>query len=472
MNKGSRHQRSIASMRSALVLFLFLVVACPPEKSPNPIANIALPPQPELNAWPIELGDRIRETEDRIRRDEDSVEALISLSGLYHANGFYSEASQCYLGLIQLQPDQPKWPYRLDALPFWEASSQLAPSNEPAFVRLGDAYLKNNDLDKADRAYDTVLSMNPKNPYALMGKGRIAIGQQNWTEAISHLNAAGLHSNSRIGTDLLVSVYEITGESQKAADIRENVTTYGLFFDFDDPWIQEILLDSYDPHQIAVAAGKAKHAENTALAIRLLNRGISVSPKDGHLRLELGMIFVANNQLTEALSQLQECVAVAPKIEEGWSMLSSLYRLRGDAAQADRVLMEGLQHCPDSPGLRLGKARRLNQFGKTKEALAEYEIVFSLYLEEAEPFVEAALLYFQIGQTSEGFRAIEKALEAEPNFPPALVEMTRHKIISKDQEDAARWLSRITHDPGINPNMIQEMQQLFKKTFNSRPPNQ
>jgi len=476
MNKAQRHRTLNGFLLSVLALIALLISACSPQATPQSIALSALPPQPDLTSWTSELGARINQSEIAIRDGENPIAALAELSKLYHANGFYSESSRCYLGLIELEPNNPKWPYRIatllsgfgrieEALPHWQKSVSQAPENETALIRLGDAYLKINDLVNADEAYNRTLKENPKNPYAEVGKARIAMAGEEWNEAISHLKSADSNSNARVGTDLLISIYERIGNIQEADSIREKTTTSGLFFDISDPWIHEIFLYSYDPHRIAVAAGRAKHAEDFDLAIKLLEHGIEVSPKDGYLRLELGMIHAESNRPREAKTQFETCVEVAPYIEEGWSMLSSLYRLSGDAQQADRVLIEGIRNCPDSPGLRLGKARRLNQFGRIEEALAEYEIVFSLYLEDAEPYVEAALLYFKANRTNEGFKALESALEVQPSFLPALVEMTHHKIIAKKKDEAATWLARITKEPGINPRMIADMRRLFEKTF-------
>ena len=69
----------------------------------------AVPERPDLNGWPDRLYQRLENAEIQALNGRSPIESLKELGNLYHANGFYMEASRCYQALIGLEPDEDKW---------------------------------------------------------------------------------------------------------------------------------------------------------------------------------------------------------------------------------------------------------------------------------------------------------------------------------------------------------------------------
>jgi len=66
------------------------------------VAEASIPAQPVLSDKPPALVQRVRACEQRIKAGSDVIGALAELSQLYHANGLYAEAGQCYQGLLRI----------------------------------------------------------------------------------------------------------------------------------------------------------------------------------------------------------------------------------------------------------------------------------------------------------------------------------------------------------------------------------
>jgi tetratricopeptide (TPR) repeat protein len=192
------------------------------------VVAAGIPPRPELGALPAEMTQRVEMCERRVRAGPDRIAALDELSRLYHVNGFYPEASQCYQALLRVDPANPHWPYRLativagygqldDALPLWRRAAKLAPDYLPARLRLADTLLKTNQNAEAAKVYAAVLEREARNPYALLGLARIDVDAGRWDAARERLEVVVQQSNYGIGYDLLPTVYEHLGGPKPSA---------------------------------------------------------------------------------------------------------------------------------------------------------------------------------------------------------------------------------------------------------------
>ena len=65
------------------------------------VVSIHLPAKPDTPSWPNEFSQRVASADEKARGWLPGVPALVELSRLYHANGFFAEAESCYRGLIK-----------------------------------------------------------------------------------------------------------------------------------------------------------------------------------------------------------------------------------------------------------------------------------------------------------------------------------------------------------------------------------
>ena len=301
----------------------------------------SIPDSPDLAGFPDRLHQRIENAELQILNGKDPVNGLADLGRIYHFNGFYEEASICYQALHICEPAEGKWAHMLaeilssfgqldDALPWRQKVVDLAPDYVPAWIRLGDVYLKRNQLSDAEAAYQSALKVDSGNAYALVGWARIHIQNDNLAGARTALEKAIKSSDLAIGADLLATLYQQLGLIAQAEALRGMAKASGSFIDIPDAWVAELYGESFDTYQIAVAAGMCERGRNLPGAIRLLQRALQLAPKDASLHFQLGQAYLGQGKTDQAIESFEACVENDPAFSDGWFWLADIYSKMGN----------------------------------------------------------------------------------------------------------------------------------------------
>ena len=152
----------------------------------NPQQRIALLigthllPSSSTKGLHTELAQRIAEQNKRAMEGPERLEALETLSRLYHANGYLNHAWQSYRILIEIDENNPLWPHRLativsgygqlnDSLALYQKAIELDPQYTPSRIHLGGTLLKLNRYDEATVVFQSILDDEPANAFALFG---------------------------------------------------------------------------------------------------------------------------------------------------------------------------------------------------------------------------------------------------------------------------------------------------------------
>ncbi len=439
-----------------------------------------VPPRPSLDGWPAEFAARVESCEQRIAGNQDALRALGELGQLYHANGFYAEASTCYHALLQADPKNARWPHAFasilagygkleEAAVLWRQAVALAPTYMPARLRLGDVLLKDNKLDEAAAVYAEALRQDPRQPYALLGMGRVHFARSEWAQARGPLEQAAALTNQKLAYDLIPTVYERLGENARAAAMRGRAKAFGSYADTPDPWLDEMLLACFDTYRLAVASGAAKHGGDRRLAMQMLDRALALSPNSAPVHFQLGLNYLETKEYSKARHHLERCTQLAPDMGDGWIHLSILLATVGDRAASERILAEGLARNPASPGLNLERAKRLAAAGKHEEAIAAYRESFRLRPDEAAPLISVATILINLGREDEAIAELRRAVEAEPDFPPALSILAFHAISVGDRAEADVWLGRIDLQPRVTAPERERLVAAYRAKFGTAP---
>jgi tetratricopeptide (TPR) repeat protein len=437
------------------------------------IVASALPPAPDLSGWPTELRERIATAESRAKAG--SIAALHELSRLWHANGFFSEASDCYRLLEKLEPSEPRWWHRHAAilagygdtdvaLACAQRAVELAPSYAPAKLRLGDLLLKRNELDRAAAIYDELLRTGD-NPHALLGLARIDVEAGRWAEARTRLERVVAQTNYELGYDLIVTVYERLGLAEQAARVRGRAKASGAYRDPADPWVDELLDDCFDAYRLSLAAGTAQRTADLARAQRLLERAVALAPDDATIRFQLAGVLTEKRDVANARAQLEQCTKISSQFPDAWAHLGALLEQAGNSAGAERVVIAGLGQCPDSPGLHLMRARQHRSAGRVAAAIDAYTRSIQLRPNEADAYIELATLLLQSDHANEGVQQLLQALTAEPDHPTALTLLALTAISAGDEPAAQRWLTRVKAQPRISPEQAEQLFAAYRGQF-------
>lgn len=439
------------------------------------LAQANLPAMPDVADWPEAFQVALRSAHRRVEEGSEPVQALGRLSEYYHANGFLEEARICYGGLVQLEPEEPRWFHRLadivagygyldEALPLWERVMELDADFLPARVRHGDALLKLGRWDEAAQALDAALKKWPEDPHTLMARARVEMAKEDWSRAREYLEQSARHSNYRVGVDLLAMAYE---ELDMDAEMRNLLrsTSFGAYADLRDPWIEALLPFCFDADRLATAGGTAAWHNDFDTAIALLKRALKLEPNDAYKHYQLGELCRETGRLTLAGFHLRESVELDPGLSDGWLRLIFMAEARRDFGQAQELLFRGLQHCPDSPALHSKLGDHYSAIGNYEEAIEAYREAARLRPNEARAFILLSKALFGLDRVEDGVAAMQDALVAEPDNPVALTTMTFYAIKSGQQAEARDWIRRIRNEPKVPLEDVQRLETLYAESF-------
>jgi len=439
-----------------------------------------LPPAPASGRVSPVLEDRLAAARSRAGGLFTARSGLGQLARVYHANGLFAEALRCYDALQKIEPSEPRWlhlPATILAgygdlaasIPLEQRACALAPDYLPAHLRLGDSLFKANRLAEAASAYDAALGLEHDNPYALLGLARLDLEAGQLDRARSRLEQVVSKTSYALGYDLIVSLYERLGLTQRATSIRAMAKASGAYRDAPDPWVDGLIDECVDPYRLSLAAGTVARNGDAPQALRLLQRAVAVAPDDVAVRFQLGTLLVDQGQLDAAQHELERCTVLAPDFADAWAHLTSLATQQGRPTAAAEILAEGLRHCPDSPGLHLMRARVERQAGREAAAIAEYQASINLRPNEADAYLELGQLYIAAGREPEAIREMTRALDAEPGNPVALGILAFHAVNSADEATARAWLERVRLQPRIEPGLVSRLVTAYQARFGRSP---
>ena len=444
------------------------------------VAEASIPAAPIFSGKPAEFAERIRACEHRVKAGSDVIGALTELSQLYHANGLYAEAGQCYRGLLRIDSSNPRWSHRLatilagygqldDAVALWKRTVAMTKDYTPAHIHLADSLLKLNRSAEASALYQAVLKREPDNPYALLGLARIDMDAGRWTEARQRLESAVAKSESSVGYDLLVNVCEQLGDTARAQQIRSQGKASGAFFDIPDPWLREMYFDCYDGYQLSVVGGTAAREGDRSTGLNLVERAITLEPNNGYYRLQAAGLYQQLGNLNQARQQLETAVKLAPDLADAWEKLFSLLTTLGQKENAWQALANGLVHCPNSPSLHFLRARLLLSDNRLEEALPDLKQAAALRPDEASSPFAMALIYARLGRRTESRAALQAALIAEPGYPPALCTLANDYIVGGDESNARTLMQKIKDQPRVPPQERVKLDRAYQQKFGRAP---
>lgn len=434
-----------------------------------------IPARPKDSPVVPALATRLDNAEQDIRTT-GRIEALQELSRLYHANGFYAEASQCYASLMELEPKKALWPHLLanilsgygqldDAIPLYQRAGALDPSYLPTQVRLGDVLLKANKPKEAEAAYTAALKIASDNPYALQGLARIEMLREQWDSARIHLEEAARISDYAIGGDLLVNAYEKTGREALARSLRAKQKAAGLFYDLSDPWLDGIYIDCYDPYRAAIASGSAARIKDFDTAIRLLEHVHRIAPNYALGYYQMGFLQQNLGNLPKAILAYEKSAELDPSFSDTWVKLVRLHNEQNNPLGASLALEKGLKACPHSPHLHTELAGRLVRANRNAEADKEYKRVLVLRPDEAFPYINYAKFLFGQERIEEAAAILDKGLQIEPEEPMMLTILAFHAITIGDEAKARNWIQHLKDQPRTPQGSLKSLLDNFKNQF-------
>lgn len=160
--------------------------------------------------------------------------------------------------------------------------------------------------------------------------------------------------------------------------------------------------------------------------------------------VEKGVKYMESGHYDVALDDLKRAVDLDGSNSEAYNALGVLYQRLEDYPNAESSFRKALSVQPDNFGARNNYGRFLCARNRQAEAFEEFNKVIGnkLYNQPWIPLTNAGVCAHGAGQRDPAEDYLRRALEADPNFAPALLEMAKLSEETRQHLSARAFLQR------------------------------
>ena len=174
--------------------------------------------------------------------------------------------------------------------------------------------------------------------------------------------------------------------------------------------------------------------------------GKSTPPRAGEadIYVNLAAAYMRNGQMAVALQQAKKAIRIDPDNSNAQNVIALIYTRLGESGLAEMHYRTGLNAAPRDPYIRNSYGTFLCQQGRYQEAEQEFVNALKnpLYQAPELAYTNAALCTADEGNRERSKAYLRKALQANPNFAPALLQMAKLSLMDGDFSDARIYLQR------------------------------
>jgi tetratricopeptide (TPR) repeat protein len=375
----------------------------------------------------VKLGRKqqaIREFETSLRLKPDDPNALVNLAQLYFEHG--------------TQPDLQR------AHELFGKALKLSP--DPAVARaLLVTAIRVKDKDAAEADYPGYAAIVSQAPAELSGpKPRLEIGASLTELGLTSLAVEELTAALQQQPDdpqivvALAKAYRLNDQLPQAQEILETAVSRGLKT---GPIYAE-LAETYD------AGGQVERA------IPTMRQAIAAEPQNEHYHLRYGLMLNDTKAPAAAIQRLEEAVKLFPNSAAIRFALGLAYYTDHKNAAGDTRFHEALELDPNFAPAYAYRGLVLADAGKYSEAIEQYDKSLALDANVAvvHELIGEAIVRQPEPDLSRAERELRSALELDPTYANAGLELSKLLIKKGDSSGAAKELERLV---ALNPKLAQ-----------------
>ncbi len=203
------------------------------------------------------------------------------------------------------------------------------------------------------------------------------------------------------------------------------------------------------------------------------------TPKDASERspseiyLLKGVQYMEHGRLDVALQDLKHAVELDDRSVEAHNALGVLYERLEKNDKAEAEFKEALSLDETNPSVINNYGHLLCTQGKTEEAMKLFRSVFESKLNKTpwQAYTNAGICIEKTGQHQEAEAYLRKALEDNPDFTPALLEMAKLSMETGNYLSARAFLQRYESVANPSPESLMLGAQTERAMGNSREAN-
>jgi len=306
---------------------------------------------------------------------------------------------------------------------------------------LGNIYLREKKLARADSAYAKAIEYLPTVERVNLNRGVIAYRRGDWQEALKFFYEeveiggdvsaalsnigliARLHSDKALALNAGKGALDADPSDIEARiNYSRSLLEAGLVDSALSVAAAGLATDSLDKRLLLVAGTAASSIGDTGKAKSFFSIAARPSPSDVLRLYELSGVY-----------SVEAAGAVADSVLRGYALynLASIETYRGNYKQAIEHLQKSVQLAPAFPDAWGALGTVLEREGQPEPALAAFEKALKIGGESPELLYNIGLVQAQLGRFSEAEESFERALELRPDFAPAQEKLMLLEKLSK-----------------------------------------
>ena len=267
-----------------------------------------------------------------------------------------------------------------------------------------DAHKSGKSQD-AELLYRAILQTQPKHPQANHNLGILAISTKNTKVALAYFKNA-LEANPNESQFWISYIGTLIKDNQY--DLAKSILKKGI--------------------EIGLAGTKVE-----ALEKQLIEFGTNSAIKKREVnRLLLAIELREAGRYQEAEDWLYKHLTSDTSDAEAWSLLSQVYMLNKNDAEAHKALLSAITIDPNLPSIHRNHARILLRQAKTLEALEQAQSGYEKSVDDPESWFVLAACLVANQRDQDALPLIQQALQARPNYAEAFITSAMIRWRKKD----------------------------------------
>jgi tetratricopeptide (TPR) repeat protein len=304
------------------------------------------------------------------------------LGSFYHVHFVFPAAENCYHNAAQLDPDEFRWVYYAawlidtngpteQALQLYEKARTLKPGYKALMIRLGNALLDLNELDRAQAAFAQITDAAGLEAASLYGLGQVALLRREYETAIDAFSRALTFdpAASRIHYPLALALRATRRNDEAKAQLALRGDQPPTFR---DPQIESLEALKIGSRIHFIQAMKAIKRQDYTAASESFAKGLESEPDNVLARISYARTLYLIGKKTEARQALQAALAIQPDNSLGLFLLGVLSEDEGDVVMAADDYRRALQYTPEHAGAHHYLANQYYREGDYAAAAIHY----------------------------------------------------------------------------------------------------
>jgi tetratricopeptide (TPR) repeat protein len=437
-------------------------------------------PEPVLDEMKAEVREALEgaraELDEMLGRadvdDAELADAYRRLGNRYQVNKLRKAAKACYRNAESLAPGDFATAYLLgillqedgeldEAAECYERTLAARGDYAPAMLRLGEAWLRRNEPEKARPYFEKAREHEGYRAAGHYGLGRVEAASKAYEAAVAHFEAALelQPAASKIHYPLGLA-YRALG---RRAEAESHLEAYGrVEVGFPDPVLGRLKQAASGAAAHLQAASHALVRGEYELAEREYRKALAIEPDNAESRRSLGLSLWRLEDLDGAIEQYRIAAELEPTDPQNPHSLAVLLTEKGLYEEAIRFFEQVLELDPKSIRTHLALAEALRGAGRAEAALERYRRVLAIDPHSrAAQFGETTVLA-DLGRVDEASRRLREIVAADPSDAEALVNLA--SVLSqagrldealaalhraRDLEPEPRVLALVHHNLGV-----------------------